>query len=105
MYVEKSIKFAILFRYISYLMIISTTGSIFYRWTRFLSNLWSLFTSFLQIYIINLSVTDITTSLQLISGLEPSVTLYKKLVLLQKLSAIINFLNRCTENKIKKQLN
>jgi hypothetical protein len=91
----KPIKLAMLLRYISYLMIISTTGSIFYRKTRFLSNLWYPVTSVLQIYIINLSITDVTTGQQLISGLEPSVTLYKKLASLQILPAIISFLYRC----------
>ena len=90
-----SIKLATLLRYISYLMIISTTGSIFYRKTRFLSNLWYPFTSLLQIYIIELSITDVVTGQQLISGLEPSVTLYKKLASLQILPAIISFLYRC----------
>jgi hypothetical protein len=94
-YMVKPIKLEMLLRYISYLMIISTTGSIFYRKTRFLSNLWYPLTSVLQIYIINLSITDVTTGQQLISGLEPSVTLYKKIASLQILPAIISFLYRC----------
>jgi hypothetical protein len=82
-----------LLRCISLFMIVSILGTLIIRKMKVLRNVWYIFSSFLQSYIIKQSVTDAISG-QIISGTEPSVTLYKKLSLLQILPSIICLIYR-----------
>lgn len=88
------IKLTTLLRFVALPMVTLTLGSIIYRKTRLLSNLWFPFTSLLQIYMIRLSVISDDINGRILTGTEPAVTLYSKLAWLQILPSITSFTYR-----------